>query len=218
MHKPHYPYMYMLALLLSDHAFSLPRTITSARDLNSLSLSNLSHFFLCDSCEFLLRIQCGPGHDLKISPCFQHVDLGCHQHSHFLTTHPLHRISMDQQTMSSRSVKHQKTHTFHINLEEDSGDFMQMCTVVTTSKGHIKYTPRSIVIGPMDWMASNWVLNLEADNVEFRLEVVDDIANQADNEHNQNNIPQTPMTTIQVKKIQVKQKKHWVHMHQCFQY
>ena len=95
---------------------------------------------------------------------------------------------------------------------------MQICTVITTSKGHIKYMPRLIVKGSTDWTASNWVLNLEEDNVEFGLEAVDDIANQTDDECNQNDIPWAPATKIQVKKIQVKQKNHWVHTHQSFQY
>ena len=120
--------------------------------------------------------------------------------------------------MSSRPVKCQKTHAFHINLEEDPGDFIQIRTVITTSKGHIKYTPRLIVKGSTDWTASNWVLDLEEDNVEFGLEAVDDIANQTDDECNQNDMPQAPATKIQVKKIQVKQKKHWVRTHLSFQY
>ena len=83
---------------------------------------------------------------------------------------------------------------------------MQICTVITTSKGHIKYTSR-LIKGSTDWTASNWVLDLEEDNVEFRLEAVDDIANQTDDECNQNDVPRAPATKIQVKKIQVKQKK-----------
>ena len=135
-----------------------------------------------------------------------------------LSHNPLCPISINQQTMSSRPVKRQKTRAFDINLEEDSKDFMQICTVITTSKGHIKYTPRLIVKGSTDWMVSNWVLNLEEDNVEFGLEAVDDIANQTDDECNQNDIPRAPATKIQVKKIQVKQKKHWVCTHLSFQY